>query len=610
VLSNHVYATADWLLREFDKSESPLLREHADRVRCSFYSYNFHDVPPTFNPNRRIRVMIADYPKHRGRGRWKELVTHIDVAKALSIMLPDAPSGDYLILSLAFFHDDTLDDLDPGWSLEPKAIHAKVVDRYEAGMRAISAETDFNFGKYGIGYYLFSKMLWNAEMSVDELAAVRDRYLRRAFGAGWEPMRRYYELFGDMPVSSPNFWARAIRLIDEADQLIDAQREPAAQRRIDDVKLYWYYYYLLDSGRADPERKQMQRFLWQGQMSYQVAMHMVLRRVWGRDYNWLNDVLPESIMEGPAHYTHEQTQRWWAEVLEHWPVTPVRDFRDGALSDGTPAAQADVHDLVLVQPFVEFDARPGLFLHNRIQSVRNPPILHAVARRAGEEVGFKLFWTATDRAARNLRAFNASASYRAVGDEQWQPIEDASMNDAMPVRVETTWRERPVFLVTVRLKAPAAGVYRFEVGRGGSGANLTSLNFELATGETSGAPVGATYSHLGSGLTQTPAYLYIPKGTRSLDLEVWDSYGKKTVTLYQGLPPGHPTPSREVDISDRGTHTVALEPEETGTIAAIRGNGFAVPYFYSVPQLWAKSPGELLVPRVIAEADGLTIVGP
>jgi len=32
------------------------------------------------------------------------------------------------------------------------------------------------------------------------------------------------------------------------------------------------------------------------------------------------------------------------------------------------------------------------------------------------------------------------------------------------------------------------------------------------------------------------------------------------------------------------------------------------PYLYSVPMLWAKSPPALLVPRKIAESDGLTII--
>ena len=49
------------------------------------------------------------------------------------------------------------------------------------------------------------------------------------------------------------------------------------------------------------------------------------------------------------------------------------------------------------------------------------------------------------------------------------------------------------------------------------------------------------------------------------------------------------------------------KPGEDGNIAQITaGRNSQFPYLYSVPQLWAKTPSALLVPRAIAEADGLT----
>jgi hypothetical protein len=63
--------------------------------------------------------------------------------------------------------------------------------------------------------------------------------------------------------------------------------------------------------------------------------------------------------------------------------------------------------------------------------------------------------------------------------------------------------------------------------------------------------------------------------------------------------------SRTIDIDRRGTHRITLEPGEDVQLAQISGNGFAFPLRYSVPNLWSNCPAELLVPRVIAEADGL-----
>jgi hypothetical protein len=42
-------------------------------------------------------------------------------------------------------------------------------------------------------------------------------------------------------------------------------------------------------------------------------------------------------------------------------------------------------------------------------------------------------------------------------------------------------------------------------------------------------------------------------------------------------------------------------------VAQIAGNGFSFPLLYSVPQVWAKCPAELMVPRAVAAADGLQI---
>ena len=110
------------------------------------------------------------------------------------------------------------------------------------------------------------------------------------------------------------------------------------------------------------------------------------------------------------------------------------------------------------------------------------------------------------------------------------------------------------------------------------------------------------------GLTQGPVYIYIPKGTKSLDMEVWDNSNVKYLQLYTSLPAKNMTPSRKVDIGAMGTHTLALQPGEDGTVAMMWGNNFNFPYLYSIPTFWAKSPAALLIPRGIAEADGLTIL--
>lgn len=162
--------------------------------------------------------------------------------------------------------------------------------------------------------------------------------------------------------------------------------------------------------------------------------------------------------------------------------------------------------------------------------------------------------------------------------------------------------------VDVDLKAPRAGTYRFDIGYGGNYAYLSSLGFDVTTGKyTSQQPF--SYTGTVEGLTQSNAYFYIPRGTRSIDLEVWDNYKGKTLVLFKGGSPAmKPQESRRIEIGEQRTYVIPLLPGEDGTVAQILGNGFAFPFCYSIPFIWAKSPAALLVPRGVARADGLTIV--
>ncbi|NQU10299.1 hypothetical protein HQ590_05890 [bacterium] len=611
--SDTMFGTANWLLREFDQWVDSLPADQQvtatgqkikDRVRCSFYSYNYHDVPPNFNVDPRVRVMIASYPKHRGRGKWEKFASQEDMARAFKVMLPREPSGDYRIISLSYYWDPGPSGIPAGWNASAAAIAADYRRAFDAGYRAINIETDFNFGKFGLGYWLITKMLWNAELTAADLDALRDRWLRRAFGSAWQEMKDYYDfmLTENYPVNGPNSWAKAIRLIDAASRKIDGGRESAARRRIDDVKEYWYYHYLLDSGKYTKDSPEVKEYLWKGQMSYMVALHVVARRTFKT--NSAKDAVGPELSAGPAHYTRAETAAWWAKVLEHWPLTPVTMFTDATLANGTPARGVDVNDLVAVQEF-RTDQSDQPFIYN--SGYQTPVPFLMVARQKEDPIGFKLSWP-----------FNPNDNYYVAkklpyGVDIWDPVQkvwepwvDKTMIVQQSVAV-TNAQGGVIQVVDVQLKAPRAGTYRFDIGYGGNASSLASCVYDPVTGKHA-APVGFTYFTGAEGHTQSPVYLYIPKGTKSLDLEVWDTYGNKFLHLYQGLPAAKPALSRKVDISKMGTHTIALEPGEDGAVAMISANGFAFPFLYSVPTLWAKCPAVLLVPRAIAEADGLTIV--
>jgi hypothetical protein len=266
----------------------------------------------------------------------------------------------------------------------------------------------------------------------------------------------------------------------------------------------------------------------------------------------------------------------------------------------------DVNDLVAVEEFGT-EACPQGFVYNA--GYQKQPTVRCVAERAGEELGFQLYWPA-DVTGKDKFYVERDVAYGIAwwnaGTRTWDDIVDPTMTTQPSTMMTVPGKPKPQHVAAVRFKAPQPGTYRFQVGRGGNLGTLIDLGWNPADDTHTGGH-SFTFDGNQEGLTQRPTYIYIPRGTRSLDLEVWDPAGNKFVTLHKSLPPHRGGISRKVDIGKRQTHRIELKPEETGTIAELSGNGFAFPYLYSVPMLWAKSPGQLLVPRAIAEADGLTV---
>jgi hypothetical protein len=611
--SDTIFGFANYLLHEFDKWVDSLPKAQQvtstgksmkDLIRCSLLSYNYHDVPPNFNLDPRIRVSIAGYPKNRGMGKWAAFSSHETMARAFHLLLPDSPSADYAYYSFSFYRDGGPEGIPATLDASPKALAEAHRDSYDAGFRSFNAEVDFNYGKNGLLYYLASKMLWNANLTAGDLNAIRDRWLQRSFGSAWREMKAYYDFLlpDNYLVNSPNSWGKAVQLLDAADRKIDGVKEPQEQRRIDDVKQYWYGHYLFDTGKYTTSSPEVKEFLWKGQMSYITGMEGLM----GREFKSMDvaAVVGPQISAGPAHYTHAETQAWWAKVLAQWPVTPVTLFSEGSLANGKPAKAVDLNDLVMVK---EFQATPTdhSFLYDSA-SAPAPTFLMAAAHK-GDLIGFKMYWP-----------FNVGDPHYAprnlpYGVEIWNPAQkvwetwfDPTVT-SQPSEEVTDKTGAKFELVDVKLKAKRAGTYRFSLGPGGDLCRLGSPAYDPLADTYSGR-LGFSFSGEASGLTQAGVYIYIPQGTKSLDLEVWDVEKVKFVTFYHGLPSQKMTSTRQVDIGSMGAHKVPLQPGEDGTVALITGNCLYFPFLYSVPKLWAGSPASLLVPRGIAQADGLTIL--
>jgi hypothetical protein len=612
--SDTVFGFTNWLLREYDKWIDSLPEKERvtasgkskkDLIACALLSYNYHDVPPNFTLDPRIRVMVAGFPKNRGAGKWKNFKTNEDIASAFRALLSRQPAADYQIFSNARFRDGTLAGI-PGKSTLAPVVQTYYRSKYDAGFRAFTAETDLNFGKLGLFYYLSAKMLWNPTMTAEELDSLRDRWFQRAFGSAWEQMKAYYDFMSveNFKAGSQINFAKAVRLIDEADRILSAAKETDALRRLDDLKQFWYYYYLVASGQATPQSKALREFLWKGQMSYMTSMIMV--QIVGFKQKDTIRLAPQlagaEFQSGPAHYTREETQEWWKKILEFWPPISVSEFGEATLDDGTDASRVDHNDLVKVAEF-RSEPRPNELYYN--SSLEPALSFLTVAKGAGQEVGFILYWPSNP----DFRYHRpASVSYGIdlwnPSDGQWEELVDEAMTSE-----DSQTREgpdgKPIQWVEVRYKAPEPGTYRFSVGRGGSNAHLLTLDVEDG-GKQSAGEQGMTFHTAVRGLAQDPVWFYIPKGTKQLDFEL-PREGKADVCLHTGLPSSGMSLSRKIALEKAGFQSIPLGAGEDGSLAMLVSKGpLSVRDFYSVPFLWAKSPSALLVPRAIAKADKLT----
>ena len=247
-----------------------------------------------------------------------------------------------------------------------------VLANHQIDFEVRSGEVHALLGENGAGKSTLMKILYGlyqpdeGEIRLnDEEALIHSPADAIRLGIGM--IHQHFMLVDNYSANAPGTWAKAIRLIDAADEKIDPAVEPECQLRLDDLKQYWYWYYLLDTEQAAKDSPELLEFLWKGQMSYMTAMHMVLHRAVGTGNLRLENVLPEELRRGPAHYTSQETAAWWQLLHERWPEIEVANFSDAVLADGRRGRDIDLNDLVRVTDYQSLTTGKPL-LYNSAQA--------------------------------------------------------------------------------------------------------------------------------------------------------------------------------------------------------------------------------------------------
>ena len=168
-----------------------------DLVHTLCFSYGWHDVPPNFNFDHRVRMAVSGFALHRGQGKWRHCNTFNDVTRAMKVMLPECDMSQYWCYVVSFPATDwRLNSMGKSGFMTPEDMYSQVHDDfYAVGGRNITIEADYDFGKNGLTYYMFGKMFWEPTMSLAQLKALRDRWIVRSYGAAAAGyMSRYYDL--------------------------------------------------------------------------------------------------------------------------------------------------------------------------------------------------------------------------------------------------------------------------------------------------------------------------------------------------------------------------------------------------------------------------------
>jgi hypothetical protein len=628
--SDTAFGLANWLLWKYDayignQMSGGVLQR--DLVRCELQCYALHDVPPTFNLDERTQILVSEAFSfyNRGVGRWRELRSAADAAKAFRAMVPGIVLADYTIPTQAASGDQTVDALIP-----PRFASTDLDDlRRRYGPESLAdfdgslSESDFNFGRFGPFYYLGAKLLWNQQLTTADLEQLRDRWILRAFGQEASGvMRAYFNRRSpqELTYPGPREWGACARYIDEAIRRTPAGKEHELNR-LWDFAQYWYAYALIDVAtngltqvQKDDALARLEEFMWKGQMAYTVAMYPIAKRFFD-SYDIAAITRRATPNSDTAHYTVVERTAWWRWTLLHWTAPTVHTFTSGKLSNGTQIRPEDLNDLVAPRAFAAHQISPQArgFAYNGPGELR--PLRFVCTGRRGQTIGAKIYWRTDSTIAPAFRV------ERWNGAGRWDVLIRRAAGTQLNAVVAADGRDRYECVVTYPVTVK--GTYRFTVYSSAFEVVVTQLSYDVAAGTVGTIAPLCFAEDLASGYTQT-AYMYIPKGTRSLDFDYWaqDTH-RWRFRIYRSLLPspltlafdqiigdevlraGCPPPGPRDRYLKRGTHSILLPAGTDGTVMELEANGFEMPLFHSIPMLSAKAPDQLLVPTKIAIADGL-----
>lgn len=534
-------------------------KKHPHKL-VGLYAYNEHSEPPSFALEPNVYVQLtAGFT--RGRYTFDELLE----------LWPQkcANMGYYEYLSVWPWDFDKL----PGGRGNDLAYIGRQVRLYHArGATSLDCESSSNWGLNGRGYYVAHKLMWDPTADVDALLA---DFYDKAFGPAAPAMKRYYERFdrGNKPLMSEHLMGLGFRDVEEATRL--AAGRPDVLARLDHVKHYLRYMHLrwlLEREADKPRQKDLHLALFTHgyRTRYSYMNHWIAIRGWAGEAakafgepTWDPAAKPAPAWAVDRPYTREETEAEFGEGLAHFkPDETIEEKRfsdelvpvdfTAAAAPGDPAAPAPAESVQTYQ---------WTF----------PYALYSVG---GEPLEFTL-------------VTGTIAHYRDMAPARWA-VTDAAGTRLAGDRLPLDGQPHPI-----SVKVPGPGLYHLEVDDSTAGWQI-----RVAPGRRAVVVLDTSRRVEHAGWMQ-PMHFYVPKGTRELQY------------YWLGQPHRVHGPDGAIlkEVSTTGAFVkVPVPAGADGQVWHFSQMMLGTLWFFNAPNNLAASPAALLVPKDLAEKDGLRVV--
>lgn len=517
------------------------------------YAYHEHSEPPDFALEPNVYVQLtAGFT--RGRYSFEELLE--EWPRKCKKM------GFYEYFSVWPWD---YDQFPGGRANDTPYLHKQIPLYAQRGATSLDCESSANFGIHGRGYYIAEKLMWNPKADVDALLA---DFYDKAFEPAAAPMRRYYERFdrGNKPLVSAHLLALGFRDVEEASRL--AANRPDVQARLDQIKHYLRSVQLrwqVDRATIKEKKKELTlAAITQGYRTrYSYMTHFVaIRGAWASDAakefnepSWSpSDPTPHKPWAVDRPYTHEETETEFREGLAFFQPDPVEEkqFTQNLIpvnftgsTRGAPVPSVQTYQWTL------------------------PYALYSVS---GEALDFNI-------------TPGTIVHYRDMAPAKWS-ITNAFGKRIANGRLPLDGKRHPV-----TVQVPEAGLYFLAVDDSTAGWRI-----EVAPGRPASVMMEPARRVEHAGWMQ-PMYFYVPKGTRELQY------------FWAGKPHRLHGPDGAVlkEVKTNGEFVkVSVPPGADGKTWHFSQLMLGSLWLFNAPNNLAASPAALLVPKELADQDGLS----